>query len=63
MSLSCPICAVDNSHRDVHNDNLNIIDQYHNDAYEIDESLKNDTLWNEDFTSEELAEVDRLMSE
>ena len=63
MSLSCPICTVDFSDRDALNDHLNIIDQYHNDAYEIDESLKNDTLWNEDFTSEELAEVDRVMSE
>ena len=55
MSFSCPICAFDFSDRDALNDHLNINDQYHNDANEIDESLKNDKLWNEDFTSEELA--------
>ena len=62
MSFSCPICAFDFSDRDALNDHLNINDQCHSDANEIDESLKNDKLWNEDFTSEELAEVDRVMS-
>ena len=58
MSFSCPICAVDFADREAFYAYFEQQDRSHVDAYRIEANLAKDKIWNQDFTSEELMEID-----
>ena len=50
MSLSCPICDANFSSKQQLYDHFETVPRSHADAYDIDQALESDRIWNEDFT-------------